>query len=104
MELAALLERSALLLTNDSGPMHLAAAVGTPLVAVFGPTNPSRTGPYSDRAVVVNSAAHCAPCYRRQCDRLVCLHEVRVQSVLRYAQALLRGETLAVEAEQMEVP
>jgi len=106
VELAALLERSALLLTNDSGPMHLAAAVGTPLVAVFGPTNPSRTGPYGERAVVVTSAAHCAPCYRRQCERLVCLREVRVESVLHHAQALLRGEFAAqrTEAEQVEVP
>ena len=102
VELVALFERSALVLTNDSGPMHLAAAVGTPLVAVFGPTNPARTGPYSDRAAVVTSAAHCAPCYRRQCDRLVCLHEVRVEDVLRQAQALLSGKPLEREAEQVE--
>ncbi len=102
VELAALFERSALLLTNDSGPMHLAAAVGTPLVAVFGPTNPARTGPYSDRAAVVTSAAHCAPCYRRQCDRLVCLHEVRVEDVLRHAHSLLSGKPLEREAEQVE--
>ena len=110
VELAALLERSALVVTNDSGPMHLAAALGTPLVALFGPTNPVRTGPYSPRAVVVTSAAHCAPCYRRRCDRLVCLEEVRVEDVHRHAAVLLGGGPAeAVQrdraaAEPLEVP
>jgi len=99
VELAALFARSALLLTNDSGPMHLAAALGTPVVAIFGPTNPSRTGPYSDGAVVVRSAAHCAPCYQRCCDRRVCLEEVRVEEVVSEARALLSGEPLVREAE-----
>jgi len=103
VELAALLHRSALLLTNDSGPMHLAAALGTPVVAVFGPTNPSRTGPYSDRAVVVRSAVPCAPCYQRRCDRPVCLEEVGVEDVVGEARALLSGEPLVREPEPTEV-
>jgi lipopolysaccharide heptosyltransferase I len=108
VQLAALFARSALLLTNDSGPMHLAAALGTPVVAIFGPTNPSRTGPYSDRAVVVRSAVHCAPCYQRSCSRRTCLAEVRVEDVVSEVRALLRGEPRvpaepARESEPMEV-
>ena len=45
-ELAALLQDAAFLVTNDSGPMHLAVAAGTPVVALFGPTDPARIGPY----------------------------------------------------------
>jgi lipopolysaccharide heptosyltransferase II len=103
VELAALFARSALLLTNDSGPMHLAAALGTPLVAVFGPTDPGRTGPYSDEAVVVRSAAHCAPCYQRRCSRRVCLEEVRVEEVVSHVRGVLSGEPLVREAEPTEV-
>lgn len=109
-ELAALLERAALLVSNDSGPMHLAAALGTPVVAVFGPTNPARTGPYGPRTAVVTSAAHCAPCYRRRCRRWICLRGVRVEEVHRQVSALLRGEPAEAAggarptAQAVEVP
>jgi lipopolysaccharide heptosyltransferase II len=102
-ELPAVIAEARAMLTNDSGPMHVAAAVGTPVVAVFGPTNPSRTGPYSDRAVVVRSAVPCAPCYQRRCDRPVCLEEVGVEDVVGEARALLSGEPLVREPEPTEV-
>lgn len=63
-----LLKRMDCLLTNDSGPMHLAAAVGTRCVAVFGPTDPTRTGPYGKRHTVLQSVV-CPPCHRRDCAR-----------------------------------
>jgi len=56
-----------LLLTNDSGPMHLAAALGTPLVAVFGSTDWTETAPVSARARVVREETECAPCLLREC-------------------------------------
>ncbi len=62
--LAAVLERAKLLLTGDTGPMHLAAALDVPLVAVFGPSDPGRWGPTSDRAVVVRTQLPCSPCNR----------------------------------------
>jgi heptosyltransferase-1 len=65
--LAELLRKSAVLLTNDSGPMHLAAAVGTPVVALFGATDPALTGPYGDcHAVFMGECEH-APCMQRKC-------------------------------------
>lgn len=56
-----------LLVTNDSGPMHLAAALGTPLVAVFGPTDERETAPVSDRVRLVRQPVSCAPCLLREC-------------------------------------
>jgi len=65
--LVGVLKRLSLLLTNDSGPMHLAAALGTPLVAVFGSTDWTETAPVSERARVVREQAACAPCGLREC-------------------------------------
>ena len=62
--LAAVLERLALLITGDTGPMHLAAAVGTPIVAIFGPSLPSRYAPLSSRARIVRIDLPCSPCNR----------------------------------------
>ncbi len=66
-ELVAVIAEARVMLTNDSGPMHVAAAVGTPAVAVFGPTDPRRTGPFGPGHRVLAGRAACAPCYRRQC-------------------------------------
>lgn len=65
--LPALLKSAAVLVTNDSGPMHVAAAVGTPIVAVFGPTSPVRTGPYGAGHTVLTHDVPCRPCYSRRC-------------------------------------
>ena len=66
-ELSALIRRCNFFITNDSGPMHLAAAFNIPLVAVFGPTDHTTTSPYSDKSVVVRSVTECAPCLKREC-------------------------------------
>lgn len=62
-QLAALLQRADLLITGDSGPMHIAAAVGTPLIAIHGPTDPVKSGPVSPYATVLRSDIWCSPCY-----------------------------------------
>ncbi len=62
-QLAALLERADLMITGDSGPMHIAAAVGTPLIAIHGPTDPAHSGPVSPRATILRSDIWCSPCY-----------------------------------------
>lgn len=66
-ELAGVLAQLRLLLTNDSGPMHLAAALGTPLVAVFGPTDWRETAPWGGRSALVREPVECAPCGLREC-------------------------------------
>jgi ADP-heptose:LPS heptosyltransferase len=62
--LAAVLEKVNLLITGDTGPMHLAAALDTPVIAVFGPSDPARWGPFSNRARVVRVSLPCSPCNR----------------------------------------
>ncbi len=68
-ELMALLSLSSFLVTNDSGPMHIGAALGVPLVAIFGPTDWRRTSPWSSLAKVVRVEIDCSPCRLRVCDR-----------------------------------
>lgn len=86
LQSAAVLRRCAALVTNDSGPMHLAAAVGTPCVAPFGPTSAKRTGPCGARHRVLRAPeAVCAraPCRRRVCPRgdMACMTAVSPQEV-----------------------
>lgn len=66
-ELMALIKRCNFMVTNDSGPMHIAAAFGVPLAAVFGPTDHTGTAPYTAGAVIVRKDAACAPCKLREC-------------------------------------
>ena len=67
LQLAALLERCRLLVTNDTGTMHVATAVGTRVVALFGSTDPVTTGPWGDGHVIVSKQASCSPCLKRIC-------------------------------------
>ena len=68
LELAALAKDCRLFLAADTGPLHIAGAMGAPLVAVFGPTDPARNGPWSKDDEVVRRIPACAPCHKRSCD------------------------------------
>ena len=82
-ELAALATLADLFITTDTGPMHLAAAAGCRVVALFGPTAPWRTGPYGNDHVVVRTGIDCSPCFRRDCDIGVrCMQEISVDEVM----------------------
>jgi len=88
--LPALLSKASLLITNDSGPMHIAAAVGTSVVALFGPTSAVRTGPYGVGHDVLTGKVPCSPCFSRTCHNtlpLECLRTVSPQQVLAAARA-----------------
>lgn len=88
--LAALLRQCDLVLCNDSGPMHLAAALGVPVVAVFGSTDPAATAPLGPHRIVSLGLA-CSPCFRRSCPdgHHRCLLGLQVEDVLGAAQELL---------------
>ncbi|RZB36169.1 MAG: hypothetical protein SRB2_02434 [Desulfobacteraceae bacterium Eth-SRB2] len=82
-ELVAVLKAAAVALGPDSGPGHLAAAVGTPYVSLFGPTSPMRAAPYNCEHLVVQSKVSCVSCYKNKCpdlDRL-CMRRISVESV-----------------------
>lgn len=66
-DLPALLSRCQLFVGNDSGAMHVAAAVGLPVVAIFGPTDPNGTAPVTPRCSVVQQKPYCSPCFLRRC-------------------------------------
>ncbi len=92
-ELVAILAEARAMLTNDSGPMHIAAAVGTPVVAVFGPTDPRLTGPYGAAHQVVGGRAACSPCHRRQCvlggsEAIRCMKNIGAAEVAERVAAL----------------
>lgn len=83
--LTALLDRTDLLITNDSGPMHIAAALGRPVVALFGATDPKLTGPYGDNHTVIRKEMDCSPCFRKPCrhGRPLCMEAITVDDVMR---------------------
>ena len=94
--LAALLQQCRVLVTGDTGPMHLAAAVGTPVLAVFGPSMPWRYGPLVEPSRIVRVDLPCSPCNRirmppARCQGHTpdCLADVRVASVVAAGRSLL---------------
>ncbi len=98
-QLAALIELSDLVLCHDSAPMHLAVALGRPLVCLIGPTNPDRTGPYRRRGVVVRLELDCAPCYLRKLAHCRfghrCMNELEVPTVLSALRRTLEQPAVA---------
>jgi heptosyltransferase-2 len=90
--LIGVLAESSLMITNDSGPMHIAAALGVPTVAIFGSTDERVTSPCGPRTRIVKHAVECSPCLLRDCpiDHR-CMKGVTVETVCRAARELLRG-------------
>ncbi len=86
---AALLQRADLLITVDSGPMHLGNALGVPVVAIFGPTLPGRTGPIGATDIVIQSE-NCRKCYKRKCRHMTCMRDVTAEQVFDAALTILK--------------
>ncbi len=83
-----------LMITNDTGPMHVAAALGIPLIALFGPTDPCNTGPYGQLENVLRIDLPCAPCFKSSCswkNPLECLTAISPQAVFEAAQRKLQA-------------
>ena len=92
--LMALVRNCQLFVTNDSGPMHVAAAFGVPLVAIFGSTDHATTSPYTDKAVIVRKKFDCAPCKLRECPTdHRCMTAVTADNVVVAALELLEKTT-----------
>lgn len=90
-ELAYIISQFDLLITNDSGPMHIAAAVKTPLVAIFGPENPVLMRPYttSDLYRIVYKDVDCRPCQKKNCKHTVCLDLISPEEVIEKCYEML---------------
>lgn len=93
LELAALLKRATLFIGNDSGPTHIAAAAGSPVIALFGPTDPSVWGPWGKGHVVISKHAACSPCKVLNCtmDEENCMEQISVEEVFHSVSQSLKN-------------
>jgi 3-deoxy-D-manno-octulosonic-acid transferase/heptosyltransferase-1 len=91
-ELACLYSRCRVLVTTDTGPMHIGAAMGCRVVALFGPTAPFRTGPYGEGHRVVRTEVDCSPCFKRACNEVICMTEITVDQVFQAVQDVLEEQ------------
>lgn len=102
-ELAALVRRSAIVLSNDSGPMHIAVALGRPVVSIFGPTDPLWAGPYRQPDAAVSAGLACSPCYLRLLRR--CPHgHACMSSISSEAVTALMEKNLAETSVRPSMP
>lgn len=97
-QLAAIMKRASLVISNDSGPMHIAVSQAVKTIALFGPTDPKVTGPYGEGIYAViqkgSEKPGCKiPCYNLRCEEALCMKAVTVEDVLREAERLLKWKT-----------
>jgi ADP-heptose:LPS heptosyltransferase len=89
-DLAVLTRDAALVVSGDTGPLHIAAAMGTPVVGLYGPTWPERNGPWDPRDVVISRAAVCVCHHKRQCLRgAPCINEITLAEVFQASEQRL---------------
>jgi lipopolysaccharide heptosyltransferase I len=97
-ELGGILQRADLVIANDTGPMHLAASLGQRVIALMGPTDPKRTGPYGEGHRVLSTWPSCSPCLSKICRNpagQVCLRDLRPGEVYAAAVAMLANGSRA---------
>lgn len=103
-ESAALLSRAAVMVTGDTGPMHLAVSQGTRIVALFGASNGNRTGPYDPNALVIQSRPSCSPCYAKNCplgqSPAPCQVEIRPELVYQSVRAQIAARDQVARARR----
>ena len=88
-----LIKECSLLITNDSGPMHLAAALDIPQVAIFGSTSEIATGPLSPKARIIKHPADCNPCFLRKCPTdFRCMKDISIEEIVEAARDMLEPE------------
>lgn len=86
----SIIKTSSFVITNDSGLMHLTAVLKRPQIAIFGPTNPSRTAPYGQTTKIIYKPVSCSPCTYRQCPKdHVCMRQVSPEDVFRVVKEVL---------------
>lgn len=90
-QMAGLLARADLVIVGDTGPLHMAVALGIPTVSIFGPTDPAKFGPLTPGHFVLSGQSECMPCYRTRCPQgnMRCMHSVRPDAVIAAARKVL---------------
>ncbi len=88
-ELAYLYSGCSVLICTDTGPMHIAAAMGCRVVALFGPTAPLRTGPYGNGHIIIRSGIDCSPCFKKECRDVKCMGDITVNAVFDAARSII---------------
>jgi heptosyltransferase I len=93
-QLAVLAKRCAVFVSGDTGSLHIAAAVGTPVVALFGPDDPNKTGPYTDKKIIIWKELECSPCSNiKTCDHAQdCMQKITTDEVITAITALLSSQ------------
>lgn len=92
-EVIAIMERAAVAIGPDSGPMHIATAVGTPVIGLFGPTSPLRSGPWGWHHLVIRGDVPCAPCYLPRCPiGQLCMQRITPALVMERVEQVLAGK------------
>ena len=89
-QLAELMRRCDLYIGNDTAPMHLASFIGTPVIALFGPTDPAENAPYGKAAsIILRKDVPCSPCRKKTCDNLLCMDAIAMEDVLDAIEQIL---------------
>jgi ADP-heptose:LPS heptosyltransferase len=89
-QLAALIKRCAVYISADSSPLHIAAAVNTPVIAFFGPTDPLRHMPPAKDYLLIRKELSCSPCYKAKCKHNKCMNSITVEEVIRGIKKFLK--------------
>ena len=88
-ETVYLLSQAKFIICGDTGPMHLAVAAHCPVIALFGGSNPQRTGPYQGRSIIIQHETGCSPCYKKKCLDNFCLKNIDVAEIINACQSIL---------------
>jgi heptosyltransferase-1 len=91
-DVMALIQKAAVLVSGDTFALQAAGAFATPVVGLFGPTTPSRNGPFREQDRVILHELECSHCYKRMCSRLECLDEITPEEVAAACQEILEME------------
>jgi ADP-heptose:LPS heptosyltransferase len=92
-DLFAIARRARVLVSGDTGPLHIGGAVGTPLVALFGPTFAARNGPWSAADIVIARTDACVCLYRRRCRRATpCINDIQLPDVVAAVERRVAGD------------
>ncbi|MDD5618113.1 MAG: glycosyltransferase family 9 protein, partial [Candidatus Omnitrophica bacterium] len=104
LEAIAILNRAKLIIGNDSAISHLVSYLNRPALVIFGPTDENKYGPWANKSAVVRKNTICSPCEGDNCkNNRRCMKNISTQSVLDYANALLKGETPALHSEYRRI-